>query len=535
MTALKRNAATQWVIVASLFVAGSCAPVSQGVQPTSNSPYDSKAASDTFAFGYTSIVERHLERTSAAQVALEGLRGLAAIDTAIDISRQDGMVLLKTADYVAAQYPAPPDDDVRAWASLTVTIALEARGLSTQMRDAGIEDVYQAVFDSTLSKLDLFSRYAGVREAREHRAARNGFGGIGIKFDMADGDARISEVMDSAPAAAAGIHLGDIITQIDGQSLAGMNRDEISTRLRGPVSSTLSLVLRRGFKSIEINLKRGHIVPPTVTAQVTDDILEARITGFNEQTASSLRDALVKAENTDPALKGVVLDMRGNPGGLVDQAVAVADLFMSDGPIVSTKGRAPLSNQAYDAREGDPGEHLPVVVLVDGRSASAAEIVTAALQDSGRAVVIGTNSYGKGTVQTVIRMPNDGEMTLTWSRFHTPTGYALHGLGVLPTICMANPEPVEAEAAIAALPAAQVSADLNRWRHARLDDTELRQQLRAHCPGGPRDGRRQDMAMAESLLGDRLAYGQALSISAPMTAALATNPGSQMAQQQAGH
>jgi len=539
VTALKRNAVARWTIAASLFVAGSCAPVSQGSLANPHAPYDTKAAADTFAFGYTSIVERHLERVTAAMVALEGMRGLAAIDPEIGVSRLDDKVLLSSSEHVAAEYPAPAENDVRGWARLTVTVALEARGLSAKMKDSDLEKVYEAVFDATLAKLDMFSRYAGTTEAREHRASRNGFGGIGIKFDMIDDEARIIEVMDGGPAGIVGVQVGDIITQIEGESVSPLSKDEISKRLRGPVSSSVSLTVRRGFKPLDISMRRGHIVPPTVTAQVKDGMLEARIASFNEQTASSLRDALVKAVDDGVDLKGVVLDMRGNPGGLLDQAVAMADLFMSGGSIVSTKGRAPLANQAYDARQGDPGESLPVVILVDGKSASAAEIVAAALQDSGRAVVVGTNSYGKGTVQTVIRMPNDGEMTLTWSRFHTPTGYALHGLGVLPTICTAaartaNPAGLMDGVVHAALPP-QVSVNLNLWRHTRLDETDLRKQLRATCPAARRGDDKADMELAESLLNDKLAYAQALSLSAPLAASVAARSAHLSQQQQAEH
>ncbi|MCR6631064.1 MAG: S41 family peptidase [Magnetospirillum sp.] len=210
--------------------------------------------------------------------------------------------------------------------------------------------------------------------------------------------------------------------------------------------------------------------------------------------------------------------MRGNPGGLLDQAVGVSDLFMKDGPIVNTKGRSPLASQSYEAREGDMGEDLPVVVLVDGKSASAAEIVTAALQDAGRAVVIGTNSYGKGTVQTVIQLPNDGEMTLTWSRFHTPSGYALHGLGVLPTLCTSDETATTAglmEGVVHAAMPAPVTANLNLWRHARLDETDLRKQLRATCPSAKHGDAKLDLDLAETLLRDQTLYRSALTLSAP--------------------
>ncbi|MBX9635610.1 MAG: S41 family peptidase [Magnetospirillum sp.] len=484
-----------------------------------HAPYDTAEAEKTFAFGFTSIVERHLERVTAAAIAMEGMRGLAAIDPEIDISRLDGKVLLTASDHVAAEYPAPAEDDVRGWARLTVTVALEARGLSAKVQDADLEKIYESVFDATLAKLDLFSRYAGTKEARDHRASRNGFGGIGIKFDLVEGDAKITEVMADTPAAHAGLAVDDIITHIEGESLAGLPKDDISKRLRGPVSSALALGVRRGYKPLEIALRRGLIVPPTVTATLKDGIAEFKITSFNQRTALSLKQELEKAlAQNGGSLKGVVLDMRGNPGGLLDQAVAMSDLFMKDGPIVSTKGRSPLASQSYEAREGDLGENLPVVVVVDGKSASAAEIVSAALQDAGRAVVIGTNSYGKGTVQTVIQLPNDGEMTLTWSRFHTPSGYALHGLGVLPTICTADEHATPAglmDGVIHAAMPAPVTSNLGLWRHTRLDETDLRKQLRATCPAAKHGDAKLDMELAEALLNDQAMFIQALALSSP--------------------
>jgi carboxyl-terminal processing protease len=516
---LKRNAVAQWVVAGSLFVAGSCAPVSQGSLAGPNAPYNTAEAEKTLSFGYSSIVERHLDRVTAAGVAIEGMRGLGSIDPEINVSQLDGKLLLTAAGHVVAEYPAPADNDVRAWARMTVTVALDARGVSKAMENAEIEQVYEAVFDATLSKLDVFSRYSGAKEAREHRASRNGFGGVGIKFDLIDGDARVVEVMEETPSAKAGMLVGDIITHIEGEKLAGMAKDDISKRLRGPEASAVTITVRRGFKPIDLAMNRARIVPPTVTGALKNGIAEFKITSFNQRTAASLAAEMTALRaKAGGQLQGVVLDMRGNPGGLLDQAVDMADLFMAQGPIVSTMGRHHLASQSYEARQGDQAEDLPVVVLVDGKSASAAEIVTAALQDAGRAVVIGTNSYGKGTVQTVIRLPNDGEMTLTWSRFHTPSGYALHGLGVLPTICTADTQATSAglTAGIvqASLPA-PVTANLTMWRHARLDETDLRKQLRATCPSAKHADMALDTELAERLLADRELYERALSLSAP--------------------
>lgn len=519
MPDLKRNATARWIVAASLLIAGSCAPVSQKLHAMPEAPYDTGEAERTVHYAYTSIVERHLERTTAADVALEGMRGLAAIDPEIVVSRLDGKILLSASDHLAAEYPAPEADDVRGWSRLTVTVALEARGLSARMREADVEAVYQAVFDATLSKMDLFSRYAGAKEAREHRASRNGFGGIGIKFDLTDGESRISEVMEDTPAAEAGLQAGDIITHIEGESLSQLSKDEISKRLRGPVSSSLAMTVRRGFKPIEISLRRGLIVPPTVSAHLRNGIAEIQISSFNQRTTQSLRQSLEHLRDLNGGtLAGAILDMRGNPGGLLDQAVGVSDLFMRDGTIVSTRGRSPLASQSYDAHDGDIGETLPLAVLVDSKSASAAEIVAAALQDSGRAVVIGTNSYGKGTVQTVIRLPNDGEMTLTWSRFHTPSGYALHGLGVLPTLCTADTaatvDGLTAGLAQETAPTA-TTVNLGLWRHTRLDETGLRRQLRDTCPGAAHGDARLETDLAERLLLQPELHMRALALSAP--------------------
>ncbi|MGE5504781.1 MAG: S41 family peptidase [Actinomycetota bacterium] len=518
MTVLKQNAVARWAIAATLVLAGSCAPVSHGSFAQANAPYDVVEAEKTLAFGYTSIVERHLERVSAASVAIEGMRGLSSIDPEVNISRLGNRVLLSASDRVVAEYPAPAEDDIHGWARLTVTVALDARNVSQAVRDADVEKVYEAAFDATLARLDVFSRYAGAKEARDHRASRNGFGGIGIKFDMIDNEARIIEVMDDTPAAKAGMRVGDVISEIEGEPVRNWPRADISNRLRGPVASDIGLTLKRGAGAVQVSMRRALIVPPTVTMTVHDGVAEFKITSFNQRTAASLNGQLKQArEQLGAGIKGVVLDLRGNPGGLLDQAVAMADIFIADGPILSTKGRHPSASQHFEARSGDAGEDLPVVVLVDGKSASAAEIVASALQDTGRAVVVGTNSYGKGTVQTVIRLPNDGEMTLTWSRFHTPTGYALHGLGVLPTLCTADGATTTAGVLDGLVHAsyAPVASELARWRHASLEETDLRKRLRTTCPSSAHASDHVDMEVAERLLADRTAYGRALALSIP--------------------
>ncbi|MDO8607153.1 MAG: S41 family peptidase [Phaeospirillum sp.] len=474
-------------------------------------------AERTIAFGLTAIVERHLQPVTAASVAIDGLRGLAEIDPQIAVLLQGDRLRLTTADTVAADYPAPAADDSQGWARLTVAAIEAARGVSAPLRDAEAEPLYQAILEGALGKADVFSRYAGAKEAREHRASRNGFGGIGIKFDIVGSEPRIVEVIEDTPAARAGLRAGDVILTINGEPVRAMDRGDISGRLRGAVASELTLTVLRNAQALQLALRRSLIVPRTVTMTLVGGIAEFKVASFNQRTAYVLENLLKEARaKLGAGLQGVVLDLRGNPGGLLDKAVAMVDLFVAHGPILSTRGRHPEASNTFDAHPGDIGEDMAVVVLVDGRSASAAEIVASALQDAGRAVVIGTNSYGKGTVQTVVTLPNEGEITLTWSRFHTPSGYALHGLGVLPTLCTAAATPAGIiDGLTRATPPSKLPETLAVWRHAGLAETELRHRLRDTCPPARRTDAAGDLELAEKLLNNRAAFTRALSLSTP--------------------
>ena len=264
---------------------------------------------------------------------------------------------------------------------------------------------------------------------------------------------------------------------------------------------------------LRIDIERAHIVPTTVYASYRDGLVILRVTGFNKGTASDLAEELRKARVAlGASIRGVVLDLRGNPGGLLKQSVKVADLFLSEGQIVSTRGRHPNSLQYFEAGGSDLAQGLPIAVLVDGKSASAAEIVAAALQDQGRAVVIGTSSFGKGTVQTVIRLPNDGEITLTWSRLVTPSGYALHGLGVRPSVCTSGATG-DAAAVIAQTLSERVktAATLDAWRRVETHSMKERAAIRASCPAERRKNKF-DLDLASALLVDRAQYARALDL-----------------------
>lgn len=480
-------------------------------------------AERVLSFGYDVITERYLESVTPRHLALEGLRGLGSIDPGLAIEAADGSIRLSNAGGLVSVHAAPADDDADAWADLSVDLILAARAASPRLHDATSEDVYQAVFDAVLANLDKFSRYAGRKEAADHRASRNGFGGVGIRYTIENGRLMVQDVLRETPAELAGLRSGDQILRIDDVSVASLDgtRDAVRERLRGPMNSLLRLSVERAGRPLEISLRRGLVVPQTVTLDGLDaGIATIRIASFNQRTARGVAEAVDDAKRKlGRDFRGILLDLRGNPGGLLDQAVAIADLFMTRGRIVFTKGRHPEAMQNYTARGDDIADGLPIVVMVDGRSASAAEILSAALQDSGRAVVVGSASFGKGTVQTVIRLPNDGEMTLTWSRFHSPTGYALHGLGVLPTVCITD----SAETADTALNqmlgrGGPIAAQLALWRSTPLEDEQGRNDLRALCPPASQRDWQVDDDVGRRLLGDHGLYARALSITAPKSA-----------------
>ena len=233
-----------------------------------------------------------------------------------------------------------------------------------------------------------------------------------------------------------GVRVGDVLLQIDGRPVTGLSAAEVESLLQESVDGRVRLTIRRLRTTLRFVVMRRYLIPETVSKRYQDGILYLAVSHFNQGTADEIAGTLAEF-STPPAspLRGVVLDLRNDPGGLLQQAVKVADLFLVDGPILSTRGRHPDSSQDYVAGADDVAHGLPLVILVDHDTASAAELAAAALQDRGRAVVVGSSSYGKGTVQTVIPLPNGGELGFTWSRAIMPSGIDLRGRGVHPIVC----------------------------------------------------------------------------------------------------
>ncbi len=394
------------------------------------------------ALAFERINERFLEPVDLQRVGLSGLAGLTRLDRRLRLSVGDGYFGFRRGDTMPpfAVFRLPAADDSHGWAA-TVTAAIHVvRTRSETLSIRQDEEIYQAVIRGFLAELDGYSRYHSAAEAQHYREKRDGYGGIGITVRLRDGVPMVSDVAPDSPASRAGITADSPLTGINDSALDNLSPRHIHNLLHGPVGSWITVAVGAGENATTHRLRRERIFERTVTIDKRDDTALISVSRFNAATADQLDSALREIAQWPNAPRGLVLDMRGNPGGLLDQAVTIADLFLDrDSPILTTQGRHPGSYQRYDARHEDRSMALPLAVLLDGGSASSAEIVASALKDNARAVVIGSRSLGKGSVQSVTRLPNDGELLLTWSLMHGPSGKTFHGRGVTPHICLSAP------------------------------------------------------------------------------------------------
>ncbi|WP_448204689.1 S41 family peptidase [Azospirillum sp. sgz302134] len=475
-----------------------------------------------FTVAYGKIAEVYLQPVDFGRLGLDGLKGLTAIDPTTRVERAGNSVRLYVSDSLIAEYPAPGGADTAGWAALTTKAAERARLYSPTLHQATPERIYQAVLDGVMADLDGYSRYTGTQRATTERAQREGYGGIGLSLDTNGGRTVVRDVLTRGPADRSGIRDGDQLLAIDGELTVKLTEAEMRDRLRGPTGTMVVLTLARdGAPPRRAPIRRERVVPNTVSTTVTDQVGVLKVDRFNASTAANLREAaLAVRHNVGKGLRGYVLDLRGNPGGLLDQAVAVADLFIARGKIITTEGRHPDSRQRFEAAPDDIAEGLPLVVLVDGRSASSAEVVAAALQDSGRAVVVGASSYGKGSVQTVTRLPNDGELFLTWSRIYTPAGYTLHRQGVQPTVCTSRAGQDDPAALLTDLRDGRVrpTAQFAGWRAKAADDEEALTRLREACPWKEHEPEL-DLKVALRLLSEPAMYQRAVALASSNTVA----------------
>lgn len=311
------------------------------------------------------------------------------------------------------------------------------------------KELINNALNGMLTGLDPHSGYMDAAQFQDMQVQTNGeFGGLGIEVSEDSGLIKVISPIDDTPAAKAGIKPGDIITALDGKTVLGLSLEDAVERMRGPPNTRIVLTLKRAGvdKPIEVPIKREIIHIQVVKSRLEpDNIGYVRLSQFTEQADASVKQAVAKLkQQAGGKLNALILDLRNNPGGLLDQAVAVASDFVGQGEIVSTRARHPSDSQRWDAKGGDIIPGTPLVVLVNNGSASSSEIVSGALQDHRRAILLGERTFGKGSVQTVIPLPGNGAIRLTTARYYTPSGRSIQGLGITPDVTVAESRTPEA-------------------------------------------------------------------------------------------
>lgn len=475
------------------------------------------SATKLYARGLDEITALYVTPVSARQLAIAGAEQLHRLDGAVELSEgqpgtaREQLALQYDGRDVAAR-SMPQADDPREWGDWLANTVAAAKQASPTIAALPAERVDKAVFDGITGKLDRYSRYSPPDLARNRRAARDGFGGIGVTLDGGE-QFRIAEIVPQGPADRAGIRPDDRVTAIDGVPTVGRQADEIVQAMRGAVATLVTVTIARaGFaEPRDFRIERALITAPSVTLNDSGRIAIVRVTNFNHSTRQRLAESLKEAEaKVGGRLDGIILDLRGNPGGLLDQAVGLADLFIPEGPISAAVGRNPASRQYFAARGDSIAGQTPMAVLINGDSASSSEIVAAALQDGGRAVVIGSSSYGKGSIQTVVHLPNEAELTVTWAYLLSPSGYLLQGHGVVPTLCTADlgGDDQALQSALQRARTASASSGPAMRARASLDENGWTA-LRRACPG--RSGHPSiDVKLAEQVLADLKLYQASL-------------------------
>ncbi|MCQ8279488.1 S41 family peptidase [Acetobacteraceae bacterium KSS8] len=479
-------------------------------------PFDSALTESVVDTALTVLRPRTLEPHSAAELTLWGLNGFTAIDPALTVSSTPKQVILSTPQGTLFTAPRPAEDDAAGWAALMASMAQAAWTASPAVQQAGQQAVIQNFFDELFNHLDPYSRYVAPAPAETDRTARiGGTASAGLTLVRQGRQLVVSTVNANGPAWTAGINAGMRLLSIDGQSVRDMTPADAANLMLGDPGSKITLVLAEanGRHETRYTLDRAQVPPETVFAFSNNDIVILRVTAFSADTAQEISQFLEQAMEPDPhrpKLHGLIFDLRGNRGGVLQQAVTSVALVLDHGVAVTAKGRDPQANHVWAVQGGDLTDGVPIVVLVDGRTASAAEIMAAALADQRRAVVVGSSTLGKGLVQYIAQMPDGGELFVTWSRVLAPLGWPLQGLGVMPQVCTSLGQ-----------------ADLDRQlqdlsdgvfdqRAAVMAEREARSplptarilELRSHCPAAI--GGDADLDAARTLLDTPGAYRAAL-------------------------
>jgi carboxyl-terminal processing protease len=399
--------------------------------------FDAARAAAIWGTALAFIAPRTLDPLGIPQMAVWGLSGITALDPDLTVQEQSGKLLLYGPNQVLFATAAPPPNDAAAWGSACAAVAGHAFTASPALLRAGTEGVVRSFFDELFNHFDPYSRYEAPHEADEDRSMRLGHAGLGLTLGREGTKILVARVAPSGPADQAGMAPGMAVLAINGVQTAGHDLTALQASLSGSLGTSIELTVRPQKNLAQtISLVRGIVPTQSVFGAMDNDIAVIRVTGFDQDTGEEFAASLGGLLAATPSTKGVVIDLRGNRGGVLRQAALSVDALLSHGAIIHTIGRDPAADQWFQAEGADIARGLPVIVLVDGGTASAAEVFSAALADNDRAVVIGSATLGKGLVQNLTDLPGGGELFVTWSRMVAPRGWPLQGLGVFPQVCV---------------------------------------------------------------------------------------------------
>ncbi len=470
------------------------------------------------------MTPRILEPLSAPALTAMGLRGLTALDATLLPTLADGKLSLVVAGHTVFDRAAPAEDDLAGWADATAAIDDAAWAISPAVREARSQGVVQRYFDEIFSHMDAYSRYEPPSSAADERDVLRGTSGAGIglvREAEPHGDSHaapgtgshvaIADVVPGGSGEAAGLRVGDRILAVDDRATTRLGPQRLAGLIQGPDGTTVTLLVRgRDGQRRSISVVRAQVPPETVFTGRDGALLLIRITAFSANTAERLSQAIEAGLLNPAAPRALVLDLRGNRGGFLREAVTAVALVLDRGLVVSTTGRAPQSTHEWRVEGGDLTHGLPILVLVDGRTASAAEVMAAALADQRRAVVLGSSTLGKGLVQAITQLPDGGELFVTWSRMLAPLGWPIQGLGVLPQVCTSRgDDELRLELAGLAVGRSTLAPALAAARTARAPLTTAQiLAVRDLCPAA--EGSDGDLVAAHAVVERRGAYDAAL-------------------------
>jgi carboxyl-terminal processing protease len=404
--------------------------------------FDAGVAASVWGAALSYIAPRSLQALSVPQMTVWGLNGLTALDPDLDATLQDNQLRLYGPDQLLIAVSVPPASDATGWGQAAAAVANAAFNASPALQQAGTQGVIDSFFDELFNHFDPYSRYEPPLQAAQNQLVITGIAGSGLTLARQGMKVVVASVAAAGPAAEAGVEVGSVVAAINGRPALASQINNLNDSLNGILGSNITLRLldpADPANSNDVTLTRALVPPQTVFDDSQEaglpGVLVLKISGFNKGTSEQFSAALLAGLGATPAPDSLILDLRGNRGGVLRQAVLIADTLLPSGKIAEAAGRDPDADQNFTAEGSDLTGGLPMVVLVDGQSASAAEILAAALADDRRAVVVGSATLGKGLVQTVTALPDGGELFVTWSRVLAPRGWPLQTLGLLPQVC----------------------------------------------------------------------------------------------------